>query len=358
MSFDRSQRKFNRLATFNTKGQPIRSAAASAGGLLATCLSDRTLALYDTRNENPEILSDHSIDVVSPSTSGRTWAIQFLRHDRLAVGLGPSARPVKILDLKPNAANDTIASRREIAFDAKRPGNAKTGVTAVYSLAPLCASSVAGVSEGNLFLSGGYDGACRLHDLRCADSVSATFEDPVDFSPIYSLITFGHERFIAGGASNSLIKVFDLRLPGSKRYYAMDVQKCSDEGTDGWNVFLGQGANQSRRGRSDADSPVYSLSKPSELSPTFFAGIENRVLQIDLFSIMDKYPDPVHDSFVNKSNAIPNHKDVHNLPMYQHPSDNEPVKLRTQRRIGRYDGTIQGWDERWTTAEGDRTRLM
>lgn len=356
MTFDSSRRKFKRLATFETEGRPIRSAAASSGGLLAACLSDRTLAIYDAHNESPEVPLHQNIDVVSTPTSGRTWATCFLRNDRLAVGLGPSPMPIKILDL--NSRSDILGNRRNINIEIKRAGNAKQGVTAVYSLAPLSTSSVAGGSEGNLFLSGGYDGTSRLHDLRSANPISAAFEDPVDFSPIYSLISFGHERFIAGGASNSLIKVFDLRLPGSKRYYATGLQSCSDEATHGWNVFLGRSVNSGRRGRFEsADSPVYSLSRSSELSPTFFAGIENRVLQIDLLSIMDKYPDPLHDPFPKNTIKTHNSKDICDLPMYEHPRGNESVKLRIQRQIGRYQGLLDGWDERWTTAEEGRARL-
>ena len=115
------------------------------------------------------------------------------------------------------------------------------------------------------------------------------------FSPIYSLLPIGTERFVAGGARHSIIKVFDLRMPGGKLYHAANLESCSGASENGfwdfksvkrmsccehhyksksrrhgWNVFLRPKNNTSRH---VGESPVYTLSRPSQCSPTFFAGV-------------------------------------------------------------------------------------
>lgn len=224
---------------------------------------------------------------------------------------------------------------------------------------------------------------CSLHDIRSPEATVAVFRDPVDtFSPIYSLLPVGSERFVAGGGRHSIIKVFDLRLPGGKLYHATDLDPCSTarhgmpkrrnlkqhagcceyhyeakHSRRGWNVFLEPG-NKSKRNQT---SPVYSLSRPSQCSPSFFAGIESTVLQLDMVSIMDQHPDPV---FSNRPAAIRDmpstngvmqdaierrwnsQGDAASLPMYEH--DDGPVNLLMQQDVGHVKGAIEGWDERWS----------
>ena len=216
-----------------------------------------------------------------------------------------------------------------------------------------------------------------MHDLRAPNSTSAVFRDPVDtFSPIYSLLPIGTERFVAGGARHSIIKVFDLRMPGGKLYHAADVNPCSPEKHKylrqpkqkslfeccnyhheakhkrcDWNVFLNMPFRRSRR-----DSPVYTLSRPSNCSPSFFAGIESHIVQLDIVSVLDQHPDSVFQNVPTKRN---NRGDVRHkwdlqeeaisLPMYEHVTG--PVKLlKQQPRLEYSERSIrQGWDERWSS---------
>ena len=163
-------------------------------------------------------------------------------------------------------------------------------------------------------------------------------------------------------------------MPGSKLYHAADLESCSGashsrlrnfnsgkwlsycehhhdpRGTRrGWNVFLISNYNTSRR---VTESPVYALSRPSQCSPTFFAGVESAVLQFDMVSIMDKYADPLFKYGMAKTGDKHQverkwdpHGDVLCLPMYEH--DTGPVKLIKQRRVEYTEGSIEGWDERW-----------
>lgn len=167
-------------------------------------------------------------------------------------------------------------------------------------------------------------------------------------------------------------------MPGGKLYHAANLGSCSsaseyeaqdfESGTylscceyphkskhrrHGWNVFLRPKNNTSRH---VAESPVYALSRPSQCSTTFFAGVESTVLQFDMVSIMDKYPDPLFqygqaktvDKHDVKRKWDP-HGDVLSLPMYEH--DTGPVKLKKQRKVEYIQGGIEGWDERWKPEE-------
>ena len=377
VSFDSQICQFKRHHKFITHGKSVRSTALNPEGLLAACLSDHTLALYDPGVDDADITHISIIELQSSEMPGKTWVTRFLRNDRLVVGFGPSTEPIKIFDLNRAVGQHLESEPRSVSI-RKRSDDAAMKGTSVYSIAPLPASTSAGGFDGDLFLSGGYDGIIRLHDLRCRDATSATFEDSVDYSPVYSLLSFGRERFVAGAASNSLIKVFDLRLPGGKNYYATDIQACTSATNKarerlivprrcchyhdkvrrvprGWNIFMGRGSSHVQRWRPSVDVPVYSLSKPCEYSPTFFVGTENRVLQVDLVAIMDKYPDSIYGSFSKPSLRYhdiqckwdANHR-VLSLPMYEHPEAHASVKLRKQREVGAYKAIFEDWDERWT----------
>ncbi len=198
------------------------------------------------------------------------------------------------------------------------------------------------------------------------------------FSPIYSLLPIGTERFVAGGARHSIIKVFDLRMPGGKLYHAADLERCSSRSRHrsmsfksgksisccehhydsrhrrrGWNVFLRPTDTTNRR---VTESPVYALSRPSQCSPTFFAGVESTVLQIDMVSIMDNHVDPLFKYRMTRPGEKHHIKrrwdpqgNVLCLPMYEH--DTGPVKLLKQRKVEYIEGSIEGWDERWKPEE-------
>ena len=167
-------------------------------------------------------------------------------------------------------------------------------------------------------------------------------------------------------------------MPGGKLYHAADLEPCSGASETrprnfksgkwvsccehhydsihrrrGWNVFLMPKHNTSRR---VSESPVYTLSRPSQCSPTFFAGVESTVVQFDMVSIMDEYPDPL---FKYRQAKTGDKRDVERrwdpqgnilcLPMYEH--DTGPVNLIKQRKVEYTQGSIEGWDERWKPEE-------
>ncbi|MCJ1341175.1 hypothetical protein MMC09_006471 [Bachmanniomyces sp. S44760] len=344
--------------SFITDNRPIRSADLSKSDkpVLAACLADNVLALYPTNSSINNTAPYEQISVLASETPGRTWSTQFLTHDLLAIGLGPSTEPIHIYSIQPSGTTKTTLRRFHTEEDytyTDLPASATGSRTnSVYPISPISSSSQAGGADGEIFLSGWYDGVVRLHDMRSPAQLTAKFTDSIDSeSAIYSLLPLGQERFVAGGAKHSLMKVFDLRMPGGKRYFAANVDPCSNETSRArasgstalpepsagfnnesipfhnnasppntssknlipgkhsccpyhhdtihsrrnWNVYLNpRGPAFYRMGtRRNADSPVYALSAPSSFSPSIYAGVENMVLQFDITSMMDPHPDPI-----------------------------------------------------------------
>ncbi|MCJ1470014.1 hypothetical protein MMC07_008659, partial [Pseudocyphellaria aurata] len=349
---------------FATNRRPIRSATINklSNPLLAVCLSDSSLALYPVR---PEDKYTEPLDVTTIHASDKPrklWCTRFLRSDRLAIGLGSSCDPIRVYDVTPDGLSKEPI--RRFGFGSQSPASSEyPNSSSVYQLAPLDPTSSGGGAEGDIFLSGGYDGNARLHDFRSPAPFTAVFSDVIDASSaVYSLSLFGRERFIVGSSQNCLIKIFDLRLPGGKMYYAADLDPCSSDPPRGpgmtsvtccqyhchskdkcrdCSIFLHprhvRGGQISRR---EGMSPVYSLSSPSPFSPTFFAGIEGKVLEVDVVSVMDHHPDPIFRSGPKRTGnrALDLRRkwdprsEVLSLPLYEQLEGN--INLRTQRVVG------------------------
>ena len=163
LSTETSQSKV--LSSYETQGRPVRSAATNLGSnsLLATCLSDSTIALYPVDPASSQV---HPISQISvnPSNQSRTWSSRFLGHDRLLVGLGPSQEPLHVYNIgqgKILQQSVRMLELNDFSTQARldlRGDNGARSTTSVYSLAPIDTSSSAGRAEGDVFLSGAYDG--------------------------------------------------------------------------------------------------------------------------------------------------------------------------------------------------------
>ncbi|KAL8777326.1 MAG: hypothetical protein Q9194_002621 [Teloschistes cf. exilis] len=374
---------------FSHRGQTVRFATVSSAvePSLAACIGDHTIAIYAVKSDNESVEPLRLIQIQpSPNKACRLWSTVFLRQDRLAVGLGPSTEPIQVFDF----GCEAIPSKPFRTFSVENE-NAKHDVRlTVYSLAPLPPSSRGLESEGDRFLSGGFDGAISAY--------IATFTDPVDAcSAVYSLLPLGCDQFLAGSANHSLLKVFNLRLAlenlGQKRSSAayftekavgsglvsqrgspvapegvsLDApglvgilpdsrgrsgtsnvaltgvgsssSSSETQGFNDWNVFLADRDHRTGptwRTIRESISSVYSLSCPSLLSPTFYAGIEGNVVQVDLTATDDRFPDPILQLAPRpKGKKYPEalrkkhyDSDVMCLAMYEQVKG--PVKLRQQ----------------------------
>lgn len=151
-------------------GKSLRSASVNStpDPLVAACVADSTISFYSIQLAQSSLEPVGEISAIPPSQSGRIWSTQFLRHDRLAVGLGPFKESLHVYSLGQNGIS--AASVRKFEFQApiadSRLDKVVSCTSTVYSIAPLAPSSLAGGAEGDLFLSGGYDGNVRYVLLK------------------------------------------------------------------------------------------------------------------------------------------------------------------------------------------------
>ncbi|KAL8949258.1 MAG: hypothetical protein Q9222_004614 [Ikaeria aurantiellina] len=384
--------RWKRLTTFATEGRPVRfiSINSAVPPLLAVCLDDGTVSIYSTAAQDILVKPVGVIRVRPKNQSCRIWSLTFLRFDRLAIGLGPSTEPIRVFEIK----SDSITSEPIATFSIC--GMSRKGVLApvaktIYPIAPLPHAHCGCQDEGDLFLSGGYDGTVRLHDLRfpAPGYLTPSFSDPVDSSSaIYSLLPLDRDRFLAGSANHSLLKVFDMRSAVEKLCFCgsatasvtsqprllqrqpereKSLSSCGrseslEKKHRNWNVFLvdrsTHRAPKSNVARSLASS-VYSLSTPSIYSPRIFAGVEGNVIQVDATSVYDRFPDPIFPAgYVRSEQKLENwvqlgeqvrrwdpRRETMCLALYEHGRG--AVHLKQQVSIGELGGMIPGWDERW-----------
>lgn len=161
-----TDRQSRRLTSYATSGRPVRSATLSTGAepLLAACLSDSTLAVYPAQHDGL-IQSTGEMTMFTSKNIRRTWCSRFLNHGRLAVGLGPSPEPIHLYDI--GRGELSIDSARKLSIE---PTGTETRVdilghpnhaTSVYSFAPLNGIASSNITDGEVFLSGAYDGLVR-----------------------------------------------------------------------------------------------------------------------------------------------------------------------------------------------------
>ncbi|KAL1591717.1 hypothetical protein SLS60_011716 [Paraconiothyrium brasiliense] len=398
---------------YDTVGRAVGSISVSAASepLIAASLGDSSIALYPG---NYDQTSEYPIDILSEVRPveagmrvGRIWSTNFISGSKLAIGLGPTLEPIQIYGVTPDGltaeplrkfnlnssyVSRSIQSGSDAMEDALRqfvrPYN-----TSVYPILPISSESQGG-SSSEVFLSGGYDGLARLHDLRSPHDFETVFWDVTNDSAIYSLAIQGLERFVAGSSMHSMLKVFDLRFSGSHAYHTIPIPTTTNSRpkrqdhtynaiidrfqdtdtrpvTGGWNLFLSPrnsrpgGANRHpyRPGPRNEDSPVYSLSIPSPYSTNIYAGLEGCVQNLNFVSVLDPHPDPLisHSSAYLPQDDIkaiynPNN-DVLNLGMYEQGSEEGlGMQLLTQDDVSPALATNEsrkafskrrGLDERW-----------
>ena len=153
------------LSTYATQGRPVRSATMSQDTqpLLAACLSDSTVALYDPLAELSQILP---IAESSTTSRGRTWSLCFLNKHQLAVGFGVAKSPIRVYNV---GCGELIEDRvlsfgsndQHPSFQSDRGSTSASCGTSVYAITPVSTSALAGGMDGNVFLGGSYDGLVR-----------------------------------------------------------------------------------------------------------------------------------------------------------------------------------------------------
>lgn len=271
--------------------------------------ASRNLDLFDTQAES-ERNAIPSISTLQLDPKSQCWSARYLTEEIILAGIGSSTRPLQVHHVSPTGIVPTPLR----TYISPR-------LTSVYSLLALPPTASGSSHTNQVFLSGQRNGLIFLRDLRSPQDFETLFSDPTDDEAIYSLLTKGHERLIVGSSVNTVMKIYDLRMPDRHHYSHTFTQRpapvysatcpTSSNTFTGWNMFLRKNHLHTnavnprpyRRNNwiphsvpSDTRSkfsPVYSLSSPSTYSPTIYAGLEGRLVEIDVVDVYDRFPDPV-----------------------------------------------------------------
>ncbi|GAB7340501.1 hypothetical protein MBLNU457_6923t1 [Dothideomycetes sp. NU457] len=378
-------------AEFKTQGRSVRSTSVDEGdGLLAANLGDTFLAIYSLSNTKStsgkgsrRVQPLSHINALPTAKPGcRIWSTKFLSQSTLAIGLGPSVEPIHIFTITPSGlhaeADRTFSLIDDLDSRLDNVGTVRTS-SSVYPIEPI-PSAVGDTKNATTFLSGGYDGVIRLHDMRSHRPVEGIYKDPTDDSAVYSLLARGRDKIIAGTSRHALLKVFDLRMSGASEYNFLDARKPEDgdnhdigvadldhpASTEGdWNVFLNPRGNNAQQGnwaRRSAESPIYSLASPSLVSPYVYAGVENALVEFNFSAAADKYPDPLVGQSPEWTNRARD-RDVLNFAAYSQGTDSKTaMRLRVQQSVkdtvASAGGRPWGLDERWIDAGSERREVQ
>lgn len=396
---------------FETGGRAIGSTSISSSSapILATTLGDSSLALFpidqDRSLSNPINPLTHVTPKLTGARSGRIWSCNFLSDDKVVAGVGPSHEPIQVYGIAPDGISSEPLRTFNLEADCNSDDPSPQRSTSIYPILPVPCMANGGSEAGQVFLSGGYDGIVRLHDMRSPHGVDTMYWDPTNDSSIYSLALQGLERIVAGVSMHSMIKVFDLRLSGSHPYHSILLNseprrksnghnfasnKIIDNNktkglvstiSGGWNLYLNPRIPPKRdayredywRGRDD--SPVYSLSIPSYTSQNLYAGLEGAVQSLTFHSIADIHPDtmlshgvtylPDGDAIDIRSSFNPR-GDILNLGMYEQGTEeglgmqllvqDDVTSFAAKSSERRKAVATKDLDERWKDLrnEGDR----
>lgn len=232
--------------------------------------------------------------------------IKFVGHDLLAVAMTSSLDPLRFITIRPSGLDIATSPKLTGGYikDEFESGS-------VRAILPIGSNSTAAGFETTI-LSAWDDGTIRLQDLRTRRPFDRIYQDHFEpTTPTSSLISFGFERFVAGSARASVLKIFDFRW--SKGYQYTNALPCSDDPpypesrsptmtaspyqpdldrcdhlsgarccwhtlsshsfyTPNINVYLNV-----RR-----ESPIHTLAKASDTSPTLYAGLSATLVEMNL----------------------------------------------------------------------------
>ncbi|KAK4217257.1 hypothetical protein QBC37DRAFT_415259 [Rhypophila decipiens] len=263
----------------------------------------------------PETVLNLRQDVFESSASQlcrATW----MGEDTLALALKGCKDPLRYMTLTPTGWTHHTAAKNPKLETLFGVGY---GNICPNSLQPIRDSSTSSGGGTSLLLSAWRDGTVRLQDLRSSSSFDTIYQDNVDpWADMESLMTYGSERFIGGGMNGAAIKIFDFRWP--KNYYHTAGLPCLDkvpfsqpsqpflkapiryrpgilarcEPEKGvrcqWhslsqNIYYRPNASfflSNSLPKRYSASGIWSLAKPSDLSPNFYIGISGGIIEANL----------------------------------------------------------------------------
>ncbi|KAI0453871.1 hypothetical protein F5B21DRAFT_270139 [Xylaria acuta] len=305
-------------------------------GMMAASTRE-SVSLYPVQNHGQTYSNDvtespniEPIAALSLRDSQQSSSFDFIRSMRMlnketiAVALNRSFDPIRVLDVTPTGLEVSTLARipNEHPYMGSSPRTVRT-------LLPVDVGSIAS-GGGNVLLSSWDDGTIRLQDLRSPSSVDRVYQDNFEIAtPINALISYGLERFAAGSAYSHMLKIFDFRW--ARAYYHTDSLPCAStnpyptprpptivnepeyhDDRPLCDHVLGRLCRWHALSRHDfyrpncniylpfqnyASSPIYSLAKPSDVSPTIYAGLSGLLVEFTLKS-------GIHSAHVSNANPL------------------------------------------------------
>lgn len=382
--YSTSELSYDQKRTLQTNDiSTIRSTdLSSSQPFVLSAAANGVVKIFDISGNTDTIIPSSSLNITS---FGHLWMARFLSEEIIAVGTGKSTAPLQAYSLTPTGIVEIPlrvwgADDNSAILDLSR----NLPVSSVTSILPLPSSSSSDASS-NFFLSGRTDGTIKLHDLRSPQNVDAEYFDPIDNSTVYSLVSKGRERIVACASRNTLLKFFDLRMTGGRNYsyttglrgvHRQQSQKTPE--LSGWSVFVhppNPNSQQHRFGtptmlrrnqnwntqanRQDLMSPTYSISTPSLVSPTLYTGLTERIVQIDIVDLFDRFPDPVYRTLpinpLNSSNIWDGDNSAVELSSYDHDNPNL-LRKQTKSWLANRSVADTGLDFRWQSVADSNLR--
>jgi hypothetical protein len=333
--FGRTLMHFSPLASSSIRQNEIQTIDIESDSKTLIAGTKENVLLYSITNQDtghPEtVIGTPSIDpvtAISLKDRQQSPAFDFIRSIKslnkttIAVALNRSFDPIQVLSVTPTGLDVSRASRISGEYHRIISSDPRT----VRSILPVDTRSIASGGQ-NVVLSSWDDGTIRLQDLRTPSPVDRIYQDNFEVgTPINALVSYGLERFVAGSAYSHMLKIFDYRWP--KGYYHTDSLPCTnaspypkptpptkvpepqhhDDRTRcdhltgrlcRWHAlshhdFYRPNCNIYMPFHNYATSPTYTLAKPSDVSPTIYAGLSGLLVEATLKS--GASPTPIPDT--------------------------------------------------------------
>ncbi|KAJ1324830.1 F-box-like domain-containing protein [Microdochium nivale] len=232
--------------------------------------------------------------------------VKFVGHDLLAVGLTSSLDPLRYITIRPSGLDVAAVTKVTGGYIKDELENGT-----VRAILPVGSNSM-GSGFGSTILSAWDDGTIRLQDIRTKQPFDRIYQDHFEpTTPTSSLISFGLERFVAGSARASVLKIFDFRW--SKGYQYTNALSCSDDppypesrsptmtatpyqpSTERCDYLIGSrccwhalSSHAFYRPNINVylnvrrESPIHTLARASDTSSTLYAGLSATLVEMNL----------------------------------------------------------------------------
>ncbi|KAK3316387.1 hypothetical protein B0H66DRAFT_293414 [Apodospora peruviana] len=272
-----------------------------------------------TETAAPETIFDLRRDVFETASTQlcrATWMEG--QGEVLALALKGCKEPLRYITITPTGWTHHAAAKNTYVENMFNIGYGNICPNSLTPVQPPGSTSTA-AGGTNLLLSAWRDGTCRLQDLRTPSSFDTVYQDNVDpWADMESLMTYGAERFVGGGMNGAAIKIFDFRW--TKTYFHTSGLSCMDSVpfSQPSQPFLKPPNRKKRRHevrcnhvlgtrcywhelsrhiyyrpnasfflsnslpRKYSASGIWSLTKPSDISPNFYIGISGGIIEATL----------------------------------------------------------------------------